>query len=1435
MTELDWSRFEGLPGNQTANFELLWRGAVRHSYGKYGTLQARAQQPGVEFHLRLDRDCPLGDAGQWFGWQTKWWSGLTPGRTIGANRKRDVHDSLEKTTTHLSGLTHWVLCTRRPFAPADQAWWDGLSAPFKRDHQVAEDLANLLTGDAELFRQTYFGDLVLTPDRLEALKNLALADVQERWFPEVHQTSPVERTLRRMLAEPGAWEHLEVLGSEITNLAANIRREVDAAPLEASVQGNLDELLETAETIQQLLTDAHEHLTPGGDHTWRELGEATVPDAPSPTPPVLRKLRAANHPAALACANLVTHTRQAAALANSVLGDLAVRCVIVTGDAGYGKTQLAAKLALATESRPAGILLFGRHLRSRDDLDDLAQRVSVNGKKVETFEALLAAVDAAAARAQCRLPIVIDGLNEAENPRDWKPLLERARVVLEAYPSVLLVCTLRSAFVSRAIPQSLTTSVELNGFGEEIDEAVEKYFDHFNIDASGVELPLERFDHPITLRIFCSVTNPTREPRVKLVGRAASLNAMFDAYLADTANRIEMLSSSHIRATDVHDALRELGVEMWNTNSREVSEARARELFGDTHRLWNDTILNALQEQGVLIRQTTQEIHESEAALASPQTADDSEGLVVTVVYDLLAGHVIASAMADTRGVTFATSLSTPEVAARFIGKSAEVHPLAVDIFDALVFLLPRRGMGHLWQHVQQGDLLDAALLRTSELAAEDVNSATVETWEQNLSSLAKRPGFWPRLRSVRAVPNHPFNAIFADKVLRSMSVAHRDLTWTEWLRSSSQPHFRQDLGRDAPAMEDIRSWTARWRESNERAEADALRARWFMWMLTSTVRDLRDAATAALYWYGRGDAASLFELAAGALEINDPYVGERATAAAYGATTAHQQPDAEFANHLGTYMEALVTATTGDAATAPTFHRLIRYYIAGTIDFGRIHYPAAVPAAAAHGIAFAPGHLPDALSEGDKRRDEVEHTIHMDFGNYTLGRLFHDRANYDYEHEGHRDATDQVLGIIYDLGWRKSQFSSIDQQLGHRDSSRSPGRIERYGKKYSWIGLHLVAGMLNARGDRVHKLEVDIDPTFPQVSPPLPFVLPTWARPTPADDRAWLINGMVKVPDDLMYTQTLAGVQGPWVLVHAEIDAKDEAVGRGCFGLFNTVAIAPGDFATLMEAWEHDKHPGRDLIELPKAYYLFAGEIPWHKRMVTSGEDIAGTGPFPIERDEDDRGEDWPDRKDPYIDHIRVDLPVTEDVVHAGVDQETSSSKVLASLHGEGEDTEGKEIDILELIRTRSAAHRAKLPPYVELEFESLAHEFAWEGHHSSENQAFAYVPSQRLSQHADLRSLPAGFNQVDMEGHPASLSFTAPGGFEGHLLYVREDLVTAFSGGRTVVTFGWGERQIHTAWPKALPDRLLEVYRANRNIWRTHRVVAQGRAGAEGEGEPQ
>ena len=57
---LPWDSFAALEGAPDRNFELLCRGLVQRNYGRFGQLRSRRQQPGIEFHLKLEADCDLG-------------------------------------------------------------------------------------------------------------------------------------------------------------------------------------------------------------------------------------------------------------------------------------------------------------------------------------------------------------------------------------------------------------------------------------------------------------------------------------------------------------------------------------------------------------------------------------------------------------------------------------------------------------------------------------------------------------------------------------------------------------------------------------------------------------------------------------------------------------------------------------------------------------------------------------------------------------------------------------------------------------------------------------------------------------------------------------------------------------------------------------------------------------------------------------------------------------------------------------------------------------------------------------------------------------------------------------------------------------------------------------------------------------------------------
>src|SRR6266545_1945310 len=316
MPELNWDTFRALPGDARGNFERLCRASAFHAYHRYGRFAATAQQPGVEFHLRIHQPgCSLGDPGRWYGWQCKWWD-LPSGTAIGATRKQDVVDSIDATKHHVPGITDWVLWTRRPLTRADQDWFYGLDAGMRLHLWTEDNLDQLLVGDASLLREAYFGNLILTPDRLADAHQRAAAAAGNRWTPEVHQPSDAERHLRRMLAEHDLWEHLKNAGSDINRFTAavtEVSRNLDA-PSACEVAA----IVATGGAVAQLLDDAYQQLSSGEATTLAGVGRQPTPEPPPAAPAVLRRLRARQHPAALSLTNLVAVIREALPLVQEV-------------------------------------------------------------------------------------------------------------------------------------------------------------------------------------------------------------------------------------------------------------------------------------------------------------------------------------------------------------------------------------------------------------------------------------------------------------------------------------------------------------------------------------------------------------------------------------------------------------------------------------------------------------------------------------------------------------------------------------------------------------------------------------------------------------------------------------------------------------------------------------------------------------------------------------------------------------------------------------------------------------------------------------------------------------------------------------------------------------------------------------------------------------
>lgn len=143
MPRASWDNFQKLPGSTTDNFERLCRRLISLHYGKHGDFRALANQPGVEFHLKLRSECPLGSMGDWLGWQCRWYE-LSPGSAIGASRRKKIEEAIRLTEKCLPDLTHWILWTRHVLTKSDQDWYFGLSSSMRLALWSTLDIESLL-------------------------------------------------------------------------------------------------------------------------------------------------------------------------------------------------------------------------------------------------------------------------------------------------------------------------------------------------------------------------------------------------------------------------------------------------------------------------------------------------------------------------------------------------------------------------------------------------------------------------------------------------------------------------------------------------------------------------------------------------------------------------------------------------------------------------------------------------------------------------------------------------------------------------------------------------------------------------------------------------------------------------------------------------------------------------------------------------------------------------------------------------------------------------------------------------------------------------------------------------------------------------------------------------------------------------------------------
>ena len=1228
IDKIEWSELKPYQNHKYRSFEELCYQIAKGLYGEKGrftSIDDSGGGDGVEFYLTL----PNGD--QW-GWQAKFYE--SGDRLSQSNRKQSITNSLNKACEIHPRLKKWILCTASNLTPKEQTWFGNtLRQSIPPDMDV--DLEHW--GDSEFNAwlseprfsgklHYFFGELELNLDWFKTQFNKQIVSVGEKFNSSLHTETRVDANLHALLGD-------KVFVHQITELIEKPKKELsDLEERINDLKGQISnkikweeeeksKVIEAAESLQHTLvntigqveqaieflnterfseaqavdwefvlsrlekaSDTYETIgTKSGVSNIKYIGE------PEDERQILHETADIIYRPGYLISSLLLysfhHIRQWCELIN--WPDLHI-----FGDAGVGKTHIACNIC--EDRLESGLpALFIRGILFTSDRPVEEQLLGIlDIPPSYSWRDFLQALSTAAEAYHTRIPLIIDGLNESTHngtfSNVWRLGLKRLVHEISEVRNVVLITTYRTSYTETIWgDENPLHIIVAEGFDayDEVEQAVGKYFKAYKITADLTGEPLVQFRHPIYLKIFCETINSDRETEKYIYVGEQVLFDVFDRYLGQCNRMVCDRLGLHPKTTVVQSALNEMTEHLWQYNSRYIPFEELVRIIDDQSRGnldWLSSKTYAIEGEGLLVYRDWGDI-----------------GEVMHFTYDLLGGYLIAKYLLEQAGDDPQGFLCQEEIVASLFGEDYQtLHPMHEDISRCVAALLPAKTGKFLHQFLDNEKAFYLSICTLFEISPKYINEDCLSIITCLFELPQCRKPLLELAETTVGHPDHPFNATFWSERLLALSMAERDLSWSEYIRLSRES-FEKRLNRFEETCQSDQDL------SDIGKERLHLMAEYTMWILTSTVRPLRDQATRALYWYGRRFPQEFFDLVMKSFTINDPYVSERMLAATYGIAMARQNDfeDTSFVKEvLPLYARELYETMFKPDAPHLTTHILARDYAKRTIDIALIYHPDLLTADEQERII--PPYTDGGIREWgeSKRKEEGFSPIQMDFENYTLrGLIKSDNKNPNE----HKNILANVYWRLYELKFTNERFGDIDglivQANFHYGRSGDGRKTDRYGKKYSWIAYFELAGFRQDQGnlpdfyDNGRCIEADIDPSFPDKHREHNLVREDFLDDRETSTAQWVLK--TPHPDLTPYLNVdqLWDQQSSWVLLHGYLGQEDKSASRKMSAWMQGLIVKPENVDEIVDILNRQENiDGHTVPFIPEDYRTYAGEIPW-------------------------------------------------------------------------------------------------------------------------------------------------------------------------------------------------------------------------------------------------
>ena len=570
-------------GDERLEFEHFCFHVASCMFEDYGKIEYFYNTPGSEFYIELKKPLTFGgktyNQGDVLGWQAKYWRGAKDDSNspLDADHKKELRKGFEVSMSYRPNLKLWIVCTPGSFV---QKEWDKLVADLRTincscdfaswHREIFEDFYLKNSSQFNGIFKYYFGEKFIGLNTLFEISCTTLEVLKRKYDVELHTASDFESSLLSVVDENVASQKINGFISRLKKHADNDRKMpiLNTYDWRYSKLSNrfinyyqedfelryrlIDKIYSLYYNRDNIVSKAEELLSLIDDYcNNRQIRVQIVNEE-------FQQIYSQERDDYGGLNDYLTElARRARALESVLTKDdnfskenlssflllLSRKYFQIFAKPGYGKTHLACSLTDNMLRRNKPVLFFmGSSFRNCDSFQSLVlERLGLNGSM--SFSDMLDCLDFLAKVHHCKLPIIIDGLNEtAPNEERWKEELPALKVLLDKHSHLLLVTTCRDKtdYLQAIYGVDNYTEVDnhilLNGLVKEVLEVtVDKYFSKYGIRNATVE-DLGAFENPLLLKIFC-ITNKNRS---NIVVNNYSLVSCMDDYSNQLLSNISM-------------------------------------------------------------------------------------------------------------------------------------------------------------------------------------------------------------------------------------------------------------------------------------------------------------------------------------------------------------------------------------------------------------------------------------------------------------------------------------------------------------------------------------------------------------------------------------------------------------------------------------------------------------------------------------------------------------------------------------------------------------------------------------------------------------------------------------------------------------------------------------------------------------------------------